>query len=173
MVNRHNRTVSAGAGAAMDATSVSGKCLCGSIAFQYTGKPNWTLHCHCENCRRATSSPITTWISVPRSAFAFTKGTPRYFNSSPGVRRGFCENCGSPLTYENEQMVGEIHLYAVSLLDAILCRRAATSSSMNNYLGSKRSMTCRGSQRLVAPAPRPFASAPGRSWIDFFVPTAR
>jgi hypothetical protein len=33
-----------------------------------------TLHCHCESRRRATSSPITTWISVPRSAFAFTKG---------------------------------------------------------------------------------------------------
>ena len=105
-------------GAAMDATSVSGRCLCGSIVFQYTGAPNWTLHCHCESCRRATSSPITTWISVPRSAFAFTKGAPRYFHSSPGVRRGFCENCGSPLTYENERVEGEIHIYAVSLLDA-------------------------------------------------------
>jgi hypothetical protein len=105
-------------GAAMDATSVSGKCLCGSIVFQYTGEPNWTLHCHCESCRRATSSPITTWISVPRSTFAFTKGAPRYYHSSPGVRRGFCENCGSPLTYENERIEGEIHIYAVSLLDA-------------------------------------------------------
>jgi hypothetical protein len=104
-------------GAAMDANSVSGKCLCGSIVFQYTGAPNWTLQCHCESCRRATSSPITTWISVPRSAFAFTKGAPRYFHSSPGVRRGFCENCGSPLTYENERIEAEIHIYAVSLLD--------------------------------------------------------
>jgi hypothetical protein len=104
-------------GAAMNATSVSGKCLCGSIVFQYTGAPNRTLHCHCESCRRATSSPITTWISVPRSAFAFTKGAPRYFHSSPGVRRGFCENCGSPLTCENERIEGEIHIYAASLLD--------------------------------------------------------
>jgi hypothetical protein len=101
----------------MNATSVSGKCLCNSIVFQYTEAPNWTLHCHCESCRRATSSPITTWISVPRSAFAFTKGAPRYFHSSPGVRRGFCENCGSPLTYENERIEREIHIYAASLLD--------------------------------------------------------
>jgi hypothetical protein len=61
---------------------------------------------------------MTTWISVPRSAFAFTKGAPRYFHSSPGVRRGFCENCGSPLTYENERIEKEIHIYAASLLEA-------------------------------------------------------
>jgi hypothetical protein len=61
---------------------------------------------------------MTTWISVPRSAFAFTKGTPRYFHSSPGVRRGFCENCGSPLTFEKERLGAEIHIYAASLLDA-------------------------------------------------------
>lgn len=103
--------------AAMDASSVSGRCLCGSVTFQYTGRPHWTAHCHCESCRRATSSPMTTWISVPRSTFAFTNGTPRYFCSSPGVRRGFCGNCGSPLTFENERMAEEVHLYAVSLLD--------------------------------------------------------
>ena len=102
---------------AMDGTSMSGKCLCGSIVFKCNGAPNWTLHCHCESCRRATSSPITTWISVPRTAFAFTKGVPRYFRSSPGVRRGFCENCGSPLTYENERLEAEIHIYAASLLN--------------------------------------------------------
>jgi hypothetical protein len=102
-----------------DPNKVIGRCLCGSVAFQYSGAPNWTVHCHCESCRRATSSPMTTWISVPRSAFSFTKGSPRYFGSSQGVKRGFCENCGSPLTYENERIADEVHLYAASLFDAI------------------------------------------------------
>jgi len=97
---------------------VEGRCLCGSIVFQYVAAPNWTLHCHCDSCRRATSSPMTTWISVARAAFRFTKGSPRYFASSPGVKRGFCQNCGSPLTYQAERMPDEIHLYAASLLDA-------------------------------------------------------
>src|SRR5215470_11596672 len=102
----------------MDAAKVAGRCLCGSVVFQSTGKPNWTLHCHCESCRRATSSPMTTWISVPRSTFSFSKGSPGYFSSSQGVQRGFCENCGSPLTYESERIADEVHLYAASLLDA-------------------------------------------------------
>jgi len=61
---------------------------------------------------------MTTWISVPRSRFSFAKGAPRYFGSSPGVRRGFCGDCGSPLTYESERVPDEVHLYAASLVDA-------------------------------------------------------
>ena len=112
-----NVATSIAAGRARLLKAVEGRCLCGTITFQYEGSPNWTLHCHCESCRRATSSPLTTWISVPRRIFSFTKGTPRYFCSSPGVRRGFCESCGSPLTYESERVPEEVHLYAASLLD--------------------------------------------------------
>jgi hypothetical protein len=60
---------------------------------------------------------MTTWISVPRGNFTVVKGTPRYFSSSPGVRRAFCGNCGSPLSYESERMPDEVHLYAASLVN--------------------------------------------------------
>jgi hypothetical protein len=101
----------------MSSRAVEGHCLCRSIVFEYDAEPNWTFYCHCESCRRATSSPITTWISVPRAAFRFKQGAPRYFNSSPGVRRGFCATCGSPLTYEGEGIPEEVHVYAVALAD--------------------------------------------------------
>jgi hypothetical protein len=101
----------------MSGGAVEGHCFCGVITFEYDAEPFWTMNCHCESCRRATSSPMTTWISVPRSAFRFTKGLPHYFNSSPGVTRGFCGTCGSQLTYENTKIPEEIHLYAASLAD--------------------------------------------------------
>jgi hypothetical protein len=101
----------------MTLAKVEGHCLCGAVMFEYAAEPNWTLHCHCESCRRATSSPMTTWISVPRSAFRFTRGEPRTFSSSPGVTRGFCGTCGSPLTYESERVPDEVHLFAASLSD--------------------------------------------------------
>jgi hypothetical protein len=65
---------------------------------------------------------MTTWVSVPRSAFRFVRGAPRYYGSSPGVTRGFCERCGSPLTYENERLPGEIHLLAASLAEPSLVK---------------------------------------------------
>jgi hypothetical protein len=104
----------------MSNSPVKGYCLCRAVAFEYAAAPNWTLHCHCESCRRATSSPVTTWISVPRAAFRFTRGEPRYFCSSQGVRRGFCADCGSQLTYENTHIPDEVHLYAASLADPSL-----------------------------------------------------
>jgi hypothetical protein len=96
----------------------TGHCLCGAVKFAYEGEPKWTLNCHCESCRRATSSPMATWISVPLSAFRFTAAKPNYYASSSGVRRGFCGKCGSPLTYQNETIPDEIHLLAVALTDA-------------------------------------------------------
>ncbi len=100
-----------------DHRKVEGHCLCRNIEFAYEAEPNWILHCHCESCRRAASAPVVTWISVPRSSFEFTKGTPRYYRSSAQAKRAFCGDCGSPLTYENDQLVDEVHLYAASLTD--------------------------------------------------------
>lgn len=96
---------------------IEGRCLCGAITFAYSGDVNWVLNCHCETCRRATSSPMTTWISVPLENFTLTSGTPSRYSSSPGVSRMFCPTCGTPLSYEGDKMPGEIHLYAASLND--------------------------------------------------------
>ena len=52
------------------------------------------------------TAPMATWISVPKASFRFTAGAPQYYESSKGVRRGFCGTCGSPLTYENVKLPG-------------------------------------------------------------------
>jgi len=101
----------------MSASAVRGHCLCRAIAYSYDAEPLWTLHCHCESCRRGTSAPVATWDSLPSAHFRWIKGEPRAFSSSPGVTRRFCGACGSPLTYENERLPGEIHILAGSLAD--------------------------------------------------------
>lgn len=100
-----------------DHRKVEGHCLCHAIKFEYEAQPNWVVHCHCESCRRAASAPVVTWISVPRASFQFTEGSPRHYRSSAHAKRAFCGDCGSPLTYENDQLPDEVHLYAASLAD--------------------------------------------------------
>src|SRR5690606_7998369 len=34
--------------------------------------------------------------------FSWTRGAPKYFASSNAIRRGFCGECGTPLTYESD-----------------------------------------------------------------------
>lgn len=94
-----------------------GRCLCGEVSFEYTGPENWRGHCHCESCRRNTSSPFTTFFGVPKIAYRFTGKQPSVYRSSPGVRRLFCANCGTPMAYESDRYPDEIHFYAASLAD--------------------------------------------------------
>ena len=74
----------------------SGHCLCGAVRYAFDAAPNWQAHCHCESCRRATSSPYTSYFGVSHGHWRWTGETPKVFVSSPGVKRHFCGTCGSP-----------------------------------------------------------------------------
>ena len=89
----------------------TGRCLCGSVRYEAVGQPNWVAYCHCESCRRATGAPVTAYAGFPADAVRFTGEPPTFFASSPGVRRGFCGRCGSPVSFEGERWPGEIHLH--------------------------------------------------------------
>ncbi|PYB71342.1 GFA family protein [Rhizobium wuzhouense] len=95
--------------------ALSGHCLCGGVRFTARGLVRASGHCHCESCRRATSSPITTFFTVPREGTELTGESLRFYASSPGVRRGFCATCGAPMSFETERRPGDIDLYVASL----------------------------------------------------------
>ena len=67
----------------------TGHCLCGAIQYEYDGEPLEAVHCHCDSCRRQTSSAVATFVMVPQTALRVTHGQPKEFASSPGVRRSF------------------------------------------------------------------------------------
>ena len=99
-------------------TSTHGGCLCGRT--RYVHDPDgvlWRLHCHCESCRRATSSPLTTFFAVRDSAWRWLTRPPKAYASSPGVTRSFCPDCGSPLTYATDEHPDETHFHAMTLDD--------------------------------------------------------
>jgi hypothetical protein len=97
-----------------NAEVTKGRCLCGDIRFEYRGAPIETVHCHCESCRRHTSTPVSTFIVVDKGSFRYTQGTPVAYASSPGVERTHCGRCGSPIAYENKD---EFALYVGTLDD--------------------------------------------------------
>ena len=87
-----------------------GRCLCGAVRFTVDGPPKWTSYCHCQSCRRHTGAPVSAYAGFEAAKVRFT-GDLTYFESSPGVRRGFCGRCGSTLTYEGDRWPGEVHLH--------------------------------------------------------------
>ena len=100
----------------MSESLLEGGCLCGAVRYRIDSPPLWTGYCHCTSCRRSTGAPVTMFVGASTDSVTFTAGERAHFASSPGVQRGFCAQCGTPLTYEGERFAGEIHFY-VSTFD--------------------------------------------------------
>lgn len=96
---------------------ITGHCLCGAVTFRADAAPLWQAHCHCESCRRATSSGFTSFLAIADGHWRWTGAEPALFRSSPGVERWFCATCGSQMAYRSDRAPGEMHFYAASLDD--------------------------------------------------------
>ena len=99
----------------MSDPTYEGGCLCGAVRFRAVGAPFDATLCHCRSCRGAAGAPLVAWVSFPRAGFAFTRGEPARFRSSPPVERTFCARCGTPLSYAHEGDAGTIDVTTVSL----------------------------------------------------------
>ncbi len=101
-------------------TTNTGGCMCGAVRFEVTGKPFWVGHCHCESCRKHTGAPLVTYAAFRKEQVSFTAGRREVYESSPGVGRAFCRNCGTSLTWEGhspQSGVGMIFEFHISTLD--------------------------------------------------------
>jgi hypothetical protein len=56
--------------------------------------------CHCRMCQKAFGAYYAPLVAVGDAEVIWTRGEPKRFASSNYVKRGFCGDCGTPLTYE-------------------------------------------------------------------------
>ena len=96
-------------------TEAEGGCLCGGMRYRISGTPVASLVCHCASCRRASGAGAVAWLTVRRADFGFFSGAPARHQSSPGVTRCFCPNCGAALTYENAAQAETIDVTTATL----------------------------------------------------------
>ncbi len=94
-----------------------GRCLCGSVAFEVDGPVTACVTCHCESCRRQCSAPMTTYIGVLDGQWKWLSNLPKVFNSSPGVERAFCPQCGSPISFRSKKMSDVMHFFSAAMED--------------------------------------------------------
>ena len=78
----------------------SGGCQCGALRFRVDGPLGDASVCHCRMCQKAFGGFYAPLVSVRDATLTWTRGTLKHFQSSNAVRRGFCGDCGTPLTYE-------------------------------------------------------------------------
>ena len=92
-------------------TMKTGGCQCGSVRFAVDGKLGRASLCHCRMCQKAFGSFYGPLVSAP--GLRWTRGGPKYFRSSNLVQRGFCEHCGTPLTFEPDAGIANVAIGAL------------------------------------------------------------
>jgi hypothetical protein len=51
-------------------------------------------------CQKASGQPFMAFAIVKQQDLRWTRGMPSVFRSSNMAQRGFCKECGTPLTYK-------------------------------------------------------------------------
>ncbi|EEP79465.1 predicted protein [Uncinocarpus reesii 1704] len=96
---------------------LKGGCACSKIRYTSTVLPDWIDHCLCTTCRKCAGAPFQTFAGFPASAITWTTEPPKYFRASEWAKRGFCDQCGSSLTFEVDVTPDKISLAAGSFDD--------------------------------------------------------
>ena len=79
-------------------SEVTGGCQCGRVRYALSRTPD-TEFCHCRMCQRAVGNVFAALSMVARDEFRWTRGEPAFYASSTVAKRGFCRDCGTPLTF--------------------------------------------------------------------------
>ena len=86
----------------MTETTMTGGCMCGAVRYEATGKSFAVSHCHCRSCRRHNGAPVVTLAGYTEAQVVWSGAPRKIYESSPGVGRAFCPDCGTPLTWEGK-----------------------------------------------------------------------
>ena len=96
----------------------TGGCMCGAVRYEATGAPTSIIHCHCTSCRKHSGAPVVTLVGYKADQVEFTKGDRKIYESSKGVGRAFCGDCGTTLTWEGDGgELGPLVEFLISTLD--------------------------------------------------------
>jgi len=94
---------------------LTGGCQCGSVRYALHTWPQKAHICHCRMCQKAFGAYFAAFAGVPRDEFEVTRGQLATFMSSDQAERGFCAECGTPLTF---RYVGRVRIaFSLGSLD--------------------------------------------------------
>ena len=89
---------------------IKGGCQCGAVRYEVAGASLMTAICHCTMCRRANAAPAVAWALFDESQVTFTRALPKRYASSEEALRGFCETCGTQISFSATYIPGLIDL---------------------------------------------------------------
>ncbi|HEX2257589.1 MAG TPA: GFA family protein [Afifellaceae bacterium] len=78
---------------------ITGGCQCGAVRYAIHEPLREASICHCRMCQKAFGAFYAPLVGAPLAGFELTRGEMGLFRSSDAVERGFCRDCGTPLSF--------------------------------------------------------------------------
>ena len=96
----------------------TGGCQCGAVRYaMHVDRLDKPHVCHCRMCQRATGGVFAALAGCPKASLEWVKGKPAIFPSSNLAERGFCRDCGTPLSFSYLDPKARIYVTIGSLDD--------------------------------------------------------
>ena len=93
----------------------TGGCQCGAVRYAFYSPLENAHVCHCRMCQRATGGVFAAFAGGVLTNFAWTRGHSNFFASSNLAKRGFCQKCGTPLSFQYDTPSARIYTTIGSL----------------------------------------------------------
>ena len=80
--------------------TLTGGCLCGAVRFEARPDSTDGYYCHCRMCQLAFGNTRAAFLNLRKDQLTWTAAQPTRYASSKIALRGFCGQCGTPLSFE-------------------------------------------------------------------------
>ncbi|HMQ57301.1 MAG TPA: GFA family protein [Rhizobiaceae bacterium] len=98
----------------MTPATITGGCQCGAVRYRAHDIGRASI-CHCRMCQKASGNYFMPLLEV--GSLEWTRGKRGVFASSNLSSRGFCQDCGTPLTLETPTGTGLSYEVMIGSLD--------------------------------------------------------
>jgi hypothetical protein len=114
---------------------ISGRCLCGAVAYSVSDNFKYSGYCHCSDCRRFSGSAFSAMGGLEKEDFHILKGQEHIatYVKSENTVLAFCRTCGSSL-YAEKPKKNMIHLRLGTLDES-----PGVTPQFHSFVGSKAS----------------------------------
>jgi hypothetical protein len=114
-------------------STLRGKCLCGTVQYEVEDQFQYSLNCHCSNCRRATGAAFKPFAGIERAKLRILSGADQLliFGKEESPHDAHCGKCGS-LLYSLVREAEFVHVTLGTLVDSPSIRPSA-----HIFVGSK------------------------------------
>lgn len=79
----------------------TGGCLCGAVRYEINMDGANTGNCHCRDCQKNSGGPFMTFTTPAPGRLKWLSEPGGEAHASDIARRRFCNQCGTPMTWES------------------------------------------------------------------------